>query len=88
MRSSIEINSATWSQKMLKVVLRTRLNLTSKYTLENRENKIKRVLEGLHKEMNQSDVSFKLKGGLNTVVDIMGAKGRDVRQSISMSQLM
>lgn len=38
---------------MLKVVLRTRLNLTSKYTLE--KVKLKKVLEMLHSEVNQSE---------------------------------
>lgn len=50
LRASMEINSATWSQKMLKVVLKTRLNLTSKYTLE--KVKLKKVLEILHGEIN------------------------------------
>lgn len=77
LRSSMEINSATWSQKMLKVVLKTRLNLTSKYTLE--KIKLKKVLETLHSEINQSDLKLKLRGGLDTVVDVLGAKNGDVR---------
>lgn len=85
LRASIEINSQTWSQKMLKVVLKSRLNLTSKYTLE--KVKLKKVLEVLHGEINESDLKLKLRGGLDTVVNVLGTGG-DVRQSISMSQLI
>lgn len=42
-RNSLNINSVTWSQKMLKLVLKTQLNLMSKYTLE--KLKLKKVLE-------------------------------------------
>ena len=61
---------------MLKVVLKTRLNLTSKYTLE--KIKLKKVLELLHGEINQSDLKLKLRGGLENVVNLLGDKG-DVR---------
>jgi len=71
---------------MLKVVLRSRMNLTSKYTLE--KMKLKKVLEALHGEINQSDLKLKLRGGLDTMVDVLGAKSGDVRQSISMSSLI
>ena len=76
LRQSIEINSQTWSQKMLKVVLKTRLNLTSKYTLE--KIKLKKVLEFLHGEIKQEDLKLKLRGGLDNVVNVLGAGG-DVR---------
>lgn len=49
-RNSLNIKSVTWSQKMLKVVLRTQLNLMSKYTLE--KLKLKKVLEQMHSEIN------------------------------------
>ena len=49
-RNSLNIKSVTWSQKMLKVVLRTQLNLMSKYTLE--KLKLKKVLEQMHGEIN------------------------------------
>jgi len=62
------------------------MNLTSKYTLE--KMKLKKVLEALHGEINQSDLKLKLRGGLDTMVDVLGAKSGDVRQSISMSSLI
>ena len=61
---------------MLKVVLKTRLNLTSKYTLE--KIKLKKVLEFLHGEIKQEDLKLKLRGGLDNVVNVLGAGG-DVR---------
>ena len=67
---------------MLKVVLKTRLNLTSKYTLE--KIKLKKVLEFLHSEIKQENLKLKLRGGLDNVVNVLGAGG-DVRSSISMS---
>ena len=39
---------------MLKIVLNTRLNLTSKYTLE--KVKLKKILEQLHLELNHPEV--------------------------------
>jgi len=50
LRASLDIKSAAWSQRMIKVVLKTRLNITSKYTLE--KIKLKKVLEVLHGEIN------------------------------------
>ena len=66
-------------------MLNTRLNLTSKYTLE--KLKLKKIIEQLHSEVNQSDLKLKLRGGLDTVVDVTDAGG-NVRRSITMSQLI
>jgi hypothetical protein len=53
----------------------------SKYTLE--KIKLKKVLETLHAEINQSGLKLQLKGGLDTLNPIK--RGNDVRMSVSMS---
>ena len=49
-RSSLEISTVTWSQKILQIVLRARLNLASKYVFE--KLKLKKIIEAFHSEMN------------------------------------
>lgn len=87
-RNSLDQGQATWSQKMLKIVLRAQLNLQSKYALE--KLKLKKVLEKLHGEINQSGLKLQLRGGLETLNDLIkvGGGAPDVRGSVSMSQLL
>ena len=92
MRNSLNVSSVTWSQKMLKIVLKTQLNLQSKYTLERM--KLKKGLQMLHAEINQSGLKLQLKGGLDTLNDLMAMDNEttmsddSMRQSISMGQLL
>ena len=58
------------------------LNLQSKYALE--KMKLKKVLQMLHAEINQSGLRLQLRGGLETLTEVEG----DIRQSVSMSQLL
>jgi len=64
---------------MIKLLSKTMLNLTSKYTLE--KVKLKRALEMLHADVNNPTVKLRLKGGINAIVS---TKGR----SLTMSQLL
>jgi uncharacterized FlaG/YvyC family protein len=63
-------------------VLRSRLNLTSKYVLERQ--KLKRILETLHQEVNHG-LQMKLRGGINTVVDVLETSTNTVTKSIEFS---
>ncbi len=54
LRGSLHATGPTWSQRVIKFVLRAQLNLQSKYTLE--KLKLKKVLQLLHAEINQSGV--------------------------------
>lgn len=62
--------------------------MQSKYTLE--KLKLKKVLEQLHAEINQSGLKLKLKGGLETLNEILkvGGDAPDMRMSVSMNQLL
>lgn len=64
LRNSITISpqSITWSQKMIKLMSRASLNLESKYVLE--KVKLKKILQALHSEINESSVRLQLKGGI------------------------
>jgi len=81
---------------MLKSVLSAQLNLQSKYTLE--KLKLKKVLQILHAEINQSGLRLQLRGGLETMNDLVeeGSEtnvspfgghnaGMDPRSSVSMN---
>lgn len=84
---------------MIKLVIRAQLNLHSKYTLE--KMKLKKILQLLHAEVNKSGLSLELRGGLDTLNQLLHqGEGEtqpkdvnetdlsgidDVRRSVSMS---
>jgi hypothetical protein len=74
---------------MIELLLQAQLNVQSKYVLE--KVKLKKILQTMHREINQSDQALKLKGGIDTEILVMQFQqlGKDdVQQSIRMSQLL
>lgn len=61
--------SPTWAKKMTEVLMHAQLNVQSKYVLE--KVKLKKVLQTMHREINQSDTALKLKGGIDTEVLVL-----------------
>ena len=60
---------------MIKLVVKAQLNLHSKYTLE--KMKLKVILQMLHSEINQSGLRLELRGGLNTLNQMIMADEDD-----------
>jgi len=98
-RNSIQVSqeSPSWAKKMTEVLVHAQLNVQSKYVLE--KVKLKKVLQTMHREINQSGTALKLKGGIDTEVLVMQFEpslakvGSDelpgvAKQSIRMSQLL
>jgi len=85
-RNSINLsaNSVTWSQKMIKIMRKAALNIQSKYVLE--KLKLKKILQLLHNEVNETGIQLLLKGGLTSNVEVKRANGQ--RLSVNMSQLL
>lgn len=70
-RNSVQISSESpcWSKKMIEVMLQAQLNVQSKYVLE--KVKLKKILQTMHREINQSGHALKLKGGLDTEILVL-----------------
>jgi len=51
---------------MIELLLQAQLNVQSKYVLE--KVKLKKVLQTMHREINQTGTALRLKGGLDTEV--------------------
>ena len=71
LRNSINVgaNSVNWSQKMIRLISRSNLNIQSKYVLE--KIKLKKILQLMHSEINECGVKLRLKGGLTNSIDIV-----------------
>lgn len=71
LRNSIQISpeSPSWSKKMIELLGLAQLNLQSKYVLE--KVKLKKILQTMHREINQTSSALRLKGGLDTEVLVM-----------------
>ena len=103
-RNSIQVSpeSPTWAKKMIELLLQAQLNVQSKYVLE--KVKLKKILQTLHREINQTGTALRLKGGLDTEVLVMqfqhlesgsatekamhGGQPEITKQSVRMSQLL
>lgn len=92
-RNSIQVSSEspTWSKKMIELLLQASLNVQSKYVLE--KVKLKKILQTMHREINQTGQALRLKGGLDTEVLVMQFQDKNVadsmvNQSVRMSQLL
>jgi len=74
-RNSIQVSpeSPSWSKKMIELLLLSQLNLQSKYVLE--KVKLKKILQTMHREINQTGSALRLKGGLDTEVLVMQFEG-------------
>ena len=70
-RNSMQISSESpcWAKKMIEVLLHAQLNVQSKYVLE--KVKLKKILQTMHREINQSDQALRLKGGIDTEILVM-----------------
>ena len=66
---------------MIRLLSRVSLNVQSKYVLE--KIKLKKILQEIHKEINESGVKLQLKGGMDANFDVV-RKG-NVRMSVNMS---
>lgn len=77
-RNSIQVSSEspTWAKKTIELLVFAQLNLQSKYVLE--KVKLKKILQTMHREINQSDTALRLKGGLDTEVLVMQFQNNDV----------
>ena len=71
MRNSIQVwaDSPCWAKKMIELLLQAQLNVQSKYVLE--KVKLKKILQTMHREINQSDQALKLKGGIDTEILVL-----------------
>ena len=89
--------SPTWSKKMIELLSSAELSVQSKYVLE--KVKLKKILQTMHREINQADSALRLKGGIDTEVlaaqfSRLGAGNGgkpselDPKQSVRMSQLL
>jgi hypothetical protein len=103
-RNSIQVSqeSPTWSTKMIELLPQAQLSLLSKYVLE--KVKLKKILQTMHREVNQAGTALRLKGGLDSEVlalqlshiDETASRGDGIaledlpgaRQSVRMSQLL
>jgi hypothetical protein len=67
-RNSIQVSqeSPTWAKKMIELLPQAQLNVQAKYVLE--KVKLKKVLQTMHREINQTGTALRLKGGLDTEV--------------------
>jgi len=65
-RNSIQVSqeSPSWTKKMVELLLQAQLNVQSKYVLE--KVKLKKILQTMHREINQTGTALRLKGGLDT----------------------
>ena len=54
---------------MIRLLSRTALNIHSKYVLE--KVKLKKILQIMHSEVNETSVKLKLKGGINNSIDFL-----------------
>ena len=76
---------------MIELLLQASLNVQSKYVLE--KVKLKKILQTMHREINQTGQALRLKGGLDTEVLVMQFQDKNVadsmvNQSVRMSQLL
>jgi hypothetical protein len=65
----VSAESPSWSKKMIDLMLYSQLNVQSKYVLE--KVKLKKILQTMHREINQTGSALKLKGGIDTEVLVL-----------------
>ena len=84
---------------MIELLLQAQLNIQSKYVLE--KVKLKKILQTMHREINQTGTALKLKGGIDTEILVMQFQNLNqpddhqnkafnemAKQSVRMSQLL